>query len=231
MRVFILAGGLGTRLRAVVSELPKAMAPIRGKPFLQHQLEWLMAQGFGHFVLCVGYRHQAITAHFGDGGRFGARIDYSIEPEPLGTGGALRLARPWFDGDALVLNGDTLLDADLNALLACHLRAGAAASIGAVRQADTSRSGTIEFDAGGRVSAFVEKGARNSGWVSAGAYAVSPRAFDHFPEQPALSLERDVFPRMAAARGLAACPLPGGFVDIGTPESYAAVQSPSEAGG
>lgn len=230
MRVFILAGGLGTRLRPVVTDLPKAMAPIRGKPFLQHQIEWLMAQGFDHFVLCVGYRHEAIAHHFGDGARFGARVEYSVEPEPLGTGGALRLARPWFDGDALVLNGDTLLDADLHLLVDCHRAGGAAISVGAVRQADASRSGTLEFDAAGRVSAFVEKGARSSGWVNAGAYAVSPSAFDHFPERPALSLERDVFPRMAAARALSACPLPGGFVDIGTPESYAAAQAPKETG-
>src|SRR5262245_17720256 len=114
----ILAGGLGTRLREAVPDLPKPMAPVAGRPFLEHQLDLWIAQGVRRFVLAVGYRHEAIVQHFGASYR-GATLEYSVETQPLGTGGALRQAAAMVgDERALLLNGDTWFDVPLPALAA-----------------------------------------------------------------------------------------------------------------
>jgi len=120
--VLILAGGLGIRLRSIVADKPKALAPIMGKPFLEIQIELLKHQGATHFVLCVGHLSQQIAETFGDGSRFGVRIDYSEERDKLrGTAGAIKLAQSFIKDRALILNGDTFLDFDHNELVEKHL--------------------------------------------------------------------------------------------------------------
>src|SRR5262245_37973673 len=112
MKAFVLAGGLGTRLRPRFGDLPKPLAPLAGKPFLAHQLEWLARHGVREVVLCSGYGAERMRAALGDGGAWGVRLVHSEESEPLGTGGALRLAAAHVGGPALVLNGDTLAACD-----------------------------------------------------------------------------------------------------------------------
>src|SRR6185295_2279579 len=111
-RVFILAGGRGTRLQALFPDQPKPMVPVAGRPFLEHQISLLAQQGFDDFVLCLGYRAEQISSYFGDGARWGVRLAYSTELQPLGTAGALKQAARLWSGPALVLNGDTYLDTD-----------------------------------------------------------------------------------------------------------------------
>jgi len=120
VKVFILAGGLGTRIHPLFSDYPKAMIPFRGKPFLEVQMKILADQGFTSFVLCVGYKADQIITHFGDGKAWGWKVAYSHEPMALGTGGALRYAERYMKATSIILNGDTYLPMDYQALVRTH---------------------------------------------------------------------------------------------------------------
>ncbi len=179
--VVILAGGLGTRLRSVISDRPKGLAPVGDRPFLEIQISVLRDQGARRFVLCVGHRADQIRECLGDGSRLGVNIDYSIEPEVLlGTGGALRLAHRFFQPHALVLNGDTYLATDYTRLLAHHTderaRQMVAATVTLARLEETQRFGTVLLEPTGRyLTGFKEKDLdqRGPGWLNAGAISSS----------------------------------------------------------
>lgn len=223
--VVILAGGLGTRLKSVVSDRPKALAPIGARSFLEIQLEILRDQGARRFVLCVGHRADQVQTEFGDGAHLGIHIDYSIEKELLGTGGALRLAERFFQPRALVLNGDTYLDADYDRLLRHHqTQFGALATLTLARLEDARRFGTVLVDSKEQnVIGFREKieTGPTQGWLNAGAYVIERDLLNRIPVDRPVSLEREVFPA-AIAEGLriAALPCEQPFYDIGTPEDF-----------
>ena len=217
----ILAGGLGTRLRAAVPDLPKPMAPVAGRPFLEWLLERWIAQGVRRFVLSVGYRAEVIRAHFGV--RFGgAEIDYAVEETPLGTGGGLLLALARLEGGApfLLLNGDTLLDVEWRALAAFHAERGAEITIALMHNTAEGRYGGVETDAHGRIRAF---GVRGAAVANSGVYLMDPRVLRARPmENKPVSLENDLLPALIA-RGtrMYGMRCTGGFIDIGLPEDYA----------
>jgi D-glycero-alpha-D-manno-heptose 1-phosphate guanylyltransferase len=223
MQAILLAGGLGTRLRGVVSDLPKPMAPIDGRPFLAFLLDELSAAGFTSAVLAVGYRHEAIQQHFGDRYR-SLLLHYSVEPEPLGTGGALRLALAQTAApEIFVLNGDTYLELDYSAMRAAHRQARAELTV-AVRQVpEAGRYGALDL-AAGHIRGFFEKGRSGPGAINAGVYLLSRGLFDRYELPPAFSFETDFLaPRVLALKPLAfaADKL---FIDIGIPENYARAQ-------
>jgi NDP-sugar pyrophosphorylase family protein len=225
--VIILAGGLGTRLRSIVSDRPKGLAPIGSRPFLEIQIELLRRQGAKRFVLCVAHFADMIQNYFGDGREWGARIDYSMEGELLlGTGGALKTAERFFAPRALVLNGDTFFDLDYRRLVQRHLEehhhAGALATLALARALDYSRYGNVVLDDSGQyLRGFEEKPERREGepgWLSAGAYMIERELLDPLAADRPYSLERDVFPlALAAGRTLAALTSSQLFFDIGTP--------------
>jgi len=221
MRAFVLAGGLGTRLKPRFGDLPKALAPLGGRPFLTHVLEWLRGHGVRDAVLCVGYAADRLRAEWGDGSSLGMVLRYSTESEPLGTGGALRQAAPWVDGPALVLNGDTLLSCDPWALERTRWECGAIGALALYEVADPRGRGRVECAADGRILRFVEKDPLNRGpaLVNGGLYAFSPALWRHLPEGRS-SLERDVLPALAAAGTLRGASVAGEFFDIGTPEEW-----------
>ena len=229
-RVFILAGGLGTRLRGLFPDQPKAMVPIAGRPFLWHQVALLAGQGFRDFVFCVGFRAEQIVVYFGDGAAWNLRIAYSREPLPLGTAGALRQAASFFTGSALVLNGDTYLDTDFRDLLAQHGERSAPAALGTlglVQVADCSRYGEVLLAPDRRLRQFAEKTSAppHAGLVNAGAYVFEPAILEAIAPGRAVSLEHETFPALlSAGAALYGAPLDGTFVDIGTPEGYAALE-------
>ncbi len=228
--VLILAGGLGTRLRPALSDRPKGLAPVAGRPFLRIQIELLRGAGARQFVLCVGHRGEQIRETFGDGSELGVRIEYSVEGERLmGTAGALKLAERFFRPRALVLNGDTYLAADYDCLVrghcAEHARCGALATVALARAEDAARFGTVLLDSTGRyLAGFREKESVGSGgcWLNAGAYVVERTLLDNIPAGTPTSLERETFPDVLRAGGriaAACCAEP--FYDIGTPEDWA----------
>jgi NDP-sugar pyrophosphorylase family protein len=226
MKTFILAGGLGTRLRPVVRHQPKVMAGIRGRPFLEYQIEWLREQGFTDLVLCVGYLANQIVDYFGDGRRLRVRIDYALEEVLLGTAGAIRNGQQFIDGTFLVLNGDSYVEADLRAVIASHRQcrlqdAHTVGTIGSVWSASARSYGCVETAASGRILDFEEKAARGSTWINAGVYVLEPELLRLIPSTRPASLEKEIFPRaLASGAHLYAHPISGFFVDIGTPDGY-----------
>jgi D-glycero-alpha-D-manno-heptose 1-phosphate guanylyltransferase len=223
MQAIILAGGLGTRLRSVVSDLPKPMAGVAGRPFLSWVLDRLAAQGFRRAVLAVGYRYEAIHDHFGDS-HHGLPLSYSVEDSPLGTGGAIRLAAENLDAyPVFVLNGDTFVDLDYQAMRDAHDERGAAMSVAVCRVPDVSRYGALELR-GGRIVGFREKGPSGPGYINAGIYILSRQVMDMIPAQGPCSFEQQILvPRIAEIRP-AAFITEGLFIDIGVPEDYARAQ-------
>lgn len=219
----ILAGGRGTRLASVVPEWPKPMAPVCGKPFLELLLGALESKGLKRAVLSVGYRAETISGHFGSRFR-GVELDYEVEHEPLGTGGAIRRSLARCRGDAaLVVNGDTLLDLELGALHE-HWLATRRPTLVACEVPDTTRYGRVVVE-GQRLVAFTEKGTAGPGWINSGHY-VLPRDFLEGRGLPeAFSFENEVLAPQMAELGLAVFFSRGSFIDIGVPEDYARAQT------
>lgn len=223
LQAFILAGGLGTRLRSVVSNRQKVAAEVRGRPFLAFLFDQLIENGIRSVILCTGYHGNDLRERFGNS-YDRLQLTYSIEKEPLGTAGALKLAEPLINaGTALVMNGDSYCRVDLADFLEFHSRNGAAASILLTRVADTSRYGRVFLDQGGRITHFEEKGAhRGDGIINAGIYLLSREVIHSIPDDRPVSLEREIFPAMS---GLFGYEVPGPFIDIGTPEDYARAEA------
>jgi len=230
MRAVLLVGGLGTRLRSVVPSAPKPLASIGERPFLELLVRQLRCQGIHRLVMCTGYRSHDIEAEFGDGHTRDVSIEYSTELQPLGTAGALRLARPHLEGepDFLVMNGDSFMEMDFSQLIRFHRKSGGLVSMAVVQMKNDMRYGKVEVGAKGRVTGFLEKGGGTpTGLVNAGVYVFSHRALEYLPEGPA-SLEKDVFPQLLC-QGIYAHVQQGIFIDIGIPEDYARAQQLCES--
>jgi D-glycero-alpha-D-manno-heptose 1-phosphate guanylyltransferase len=223
MQAIVLAGGLGTRLRSVVADLPKPMAPVAGRPFLAWILDRLARGGFERVVLAVGYRFEAIEQHFGAAYR-GMALHYSVEDRPLGTGGALRLAADhvghW---PVFVLNGDTFLDLDYRAMLDSHLQGHEQMSMAVCKVADAGRYGALDLQ-GGHVRGFSEKGIVGPGFINAGTYLLSEAVLDRLPRGEPFSFEKQLLVPEVSAMRPAAFATDGLFIDIGVPEDFARAQ-------
>lgn len=221
MDAIILAGGKGTRLRPAVADVPKPLARVGERPFLDLLLRQLQRfQSVEKVVLAVGYKSEQIEAEYHNERRFGFPIEFSVEHAPLGTAGAIFLAlRNTRSQDVLVLNGDSYVEFDLSALAADHSRHAAAITMVVVEVADAGRFGSVIVDSSSeRVLGFAEKtGSSAPGLINAGCYVLARRVFEHIPIEPA-SFERDVIPRHLASTYAHA--VTGKFIDIGTPESY-----------
>lgn len=222
--VYILAGGLGTRLAHLLGDLPKPMAPVAGKPFLEWQIAWLARQGFDDIVLLVGHRHEVIMEYFGDGSGFSVKIRYAVEHELLGTGGAVLAALTEYPSESFViLNGDTFFDLDLVWLTdyLLHSIPRDAICLALKYREDTRRYGNVTLTGHWQVSGFVEKaGDLTDGYINGGVYLGRSQALAAHTGGR-LSMETDIFPRLVQEGRLFGVPFGGRFVDIGIPEDYA----------
>ena len=220
MKAFVLAGGLGTRLKPRFGDLPKPLAPLGGRPFLATQLAWLRGRGITRAVILAGHGADQVREALGDGSPWDVSLEYSVEDEPLGTGGALKLAERFVEGPALVVNGDTLGDAQPWRLERDRWEAGAIGAVALYRVEDATGRGRVEH-AGGRITSFVEKDAdfRGPAWVNGGQYVFAPAFWSVLKAGPS-SLERDVLPGLARDGRLLGCTCEGRFWDIGTPEDF-----------
>jgi D-glycero-alpha-D-manno-heptose 1-phosphate guanylyltransferase len=224
-KAVLLVGGLGTRLRSVVPSKPKPLASVGSKSFLELLVEQLCNQGIQRLVMCTGYLADRFENEFGDGHEWGVTIEYSKEPTPLGTAGAVKFAQPYLQDlpDFLVMNGDSFVEADFHQLFRFHRTHGGLVSIVVVEVDNACRYGTVEMDDTGRVGRFLEKtGNHAPGIVSAGVYIFNRAVLEHIPEGPA-SLESNLFPQLLD-QGVFAFKQDGMFIDIGTPEDYARAQ-------
>lgn len=224
----VLAGGLGTRLRAAVPDRPKVLAPIRGVPFVDILLAALRERGVRRVVLLVGAMHEQVEAHVHDNLPAELRdldIAFSLETTPLGTAGAVKNAARFCDQPFLLVNGDTYFTFDLPSLVAGHERLGTLVTLAACPIDDTSRYGSLDLDDAGRVRAFREKAtSAGSGVINGGIYLMDPGVLDEIPGGRAVSLETEVFPKLVAAAPsrIGAVVQHGDFFDIGTEASYRA---------
>ena len=225
VRALVLCGGLGTRLRPVLSDRPKSMALISGTPFLQLLLDRLKSEGVDDVILGTGYMAEKIESYFGSGDKLAVRIRYSREHEPLGTAGALKLAEPVVSDPVLVLNGDSYAEWNLNRMLELFRAKDADIVIVLQAVADITRYGSVALNQEGRVTEFMEKGARSGpGLINAGIYLLRKQIVRDLPAGTAISLERDVFPRLLDRKvyGLISTGL---FIDIGIPEDFKRAQT------
>jgi len=229
----ILCGGLGTRLRSVIGAKQKTVAEVNGRPFLFFIIEELVRQGVRRVILSSGYQaeelRQLVVGH-----DFGATVVFSVEAEPLGTGGALRFAQSLIQSDPFfVLNGDSFCQVRYADLLAQHQERQALATLTLVARRDREDYGSVVLTADGRVQGFLEKAkdvvpaqdvsGTEPRFVNAGVYCFSRGVFAQMPSQKKFSLEYDFFPR-GCGQGLAGFVVDGPFIDIGTPERYAQAQ-------
>jgi D-glycero-alpha-D-manno-heptose 1-phosphate guanylyltransferase len=221
----ILAGGLGTRLREAVPDLPKPMAPINGRPFLEHQLDYWIGQGVHRFVLSIGYRHEMVTRHFGTSYR-GIPLDYAIEPSPLGTGGGLLLAAERLSREApfLVLNGDTYFEVKLAALRRFHESRKSDWTFALFRTAEAGRYMGMSIAADGRIIALKSGAGEPGQLANGGVYLVQPGTLSSSGGTATgkVSLEDDMLPAaFAAGCRFYGLECSGTFIDIGVPADYA----------
>jgi NDP-sugar pyrophosphorylase family protein len=203
-----------------VADRPKVLAPVRGRPFLAHILDRLAAASVREVVLLTGHGAAQVEEVMGDS-HAGMRLTYSLEPAPLGTAGAVRLALPRLSSTFLLLNGDSYCDVDLGAFLRSHRRRGAGASLVLARVPDPARFGTVRLGEGGRVVRFEEKRPGGRGWINAGIYLIDRSLVEALPPLQPASLERDLLPAWVAGGHVRGFRSGGRFLDIGTPESYA----------
>lgn len=224
MEAIVLAGGLGTRLASKLNGIPKPMADIAGRPFLEILLGQLERAGCGRVLLSVGYLRETIQSHFGAEFR-GVRLRYVTEDMPLGTGGAIRKAlRAAEEEFVLVLNGDTFLDADYAKMMRFHFARGAEITMAVMHQQDTARYGGVLVE-DKRVVGYVEKGRSGPGWINAGAY-VLPREMQ-WPStlDERFSFETDFLTPEIGRIPTAAFMVEGFFLDIGVPEDLERAQT------
>ncbi len=222
MQALVLVGGKGTRLRPLTTEIPKPILTLVDRPFLSYMIEWLGSHGVDEVVLACGFLPDQLEEVLGDGSPGGPAIRYLVEPEPLGTGGAIRFALPELEDRFFALNGDVLTDLDLSALWQSHLDRGARASLGLYPVEDPTGYGLVDLADDGRVLDFHEKpepGHAGAGLINAGTYVLEKSAFDGVPEGCEVSIEREIFPGLVD-NGLCGLRLDGYWMDIGTPDRY-----------
>lgn len=216
----LLAGGLGTRLRSAVPDLPKCMAPVNGKPFLAYVVRYLQQQGITRFVFALGYRHHDFDAFLRSFFKEG-QYAVSVEEEPLGTGGAIKLAcDKALSENVLVTNGDTIFEADVTALAGFHHRHQAACTLALKPMTNFSRYGAVLLDKDGVIRQFREKQQCSEGLINGGVYALNVAKFKKhtFPEK--FSFEKEYLEKYTAEQMFYGLPQHGYFLDIGIPEDY-----------
>jgi NDP-sugar pyrophosphorylase family protein len=229
MQALILAGGLGTRLRGIVKNIPKVMVNIKGRPFLEYLVLQLKNYSLNDIILCTGYLKGKIENYFGNGNNLGVNIIYSEETEPLGTGGAIKFAENLIpEGDFIVMNGDSLFDIDLCKLIDCHLNKKAIASMALAKVKNTLRYGSVEMSKDNKIKSFIEKVEYSHlNLINGGIYILNRKIFKFIPEGEKISLENDIFPKLIG-KGFYGISFDNYFIDIGIPEDYIKIQKNPE---
>jgi NDP-sugar pyrophosphorylase family protein len=220
----VLCGGLGTRLRPLITDRPKALAEISGRPFIDILLDRIFAQGISRAVLCVGFEKEQIKDHItlarAQRPAWG-EVVFSEEDAPLGTGGAIKNAEALVGGEHFfVLNGDTLAEVVLADLYGFHREKKSTVTIAAAPVPDRADVGSLDIRDDGRISGFRERAADRAGYVNAGAYMMHRSVFDIMPPEGEFSLEQDIFPKVVVTHPCFAFVTDASVLDIGTPERY-----------
>ncbi len=221
----VLAGGLGTRLRSAVPDMPKCMAPVNGRPFLDYIIHYYRKQGIQRFIFSLGYKSEIIETWL-DQAYAGLEKLIVIEREPLGTGGAIRLAASAAkEKTSCILNGDTLFEVDMAALSSFHLQSSALCTLGLKPMKQFDRYGAVETDDHGQITRFREKQFYKSGWINGGVYLLNAKTFLQTGMPEKFSFEKDFLETNCNKGILYGLPQDGYFIDIGIPEDFARAQT------
>ncbi len=220
MEAIILAGGLGTRLKKVVSNVPKPMAPIGEKPFLEYIFRYLKKNSIQRVILSVGYKWETIRDYFGDNFD-GIEIVYSVENEPLGTGGAIKKAMSQVESQKVyIINGDTFFNVNLNDL---KLEKGSRITLSLKKMYNFDRYGCVKLDTNNLVSSFLEKSYKKEGNINGGVYLVKKNIFDNFTLEEKFSFEEFMEKKFQTLK-IGAKVFDNFFIDIGIPSDYKKAQ-------
>ena len=222
MQAVLLAGGLGTRLRSVVSDRPKPMANVCGKPFMEYLILELKKHGISHIIMAVGYKGSFVESYFQNGEKLGVRIEYSYEQTQLGTAGAIKNAEKFItDPEFFVLNADTFYQAAYGDVISLYDRLELDMALVLRRVPDVSRYGSVRLD-GQLITGFNEKICENvPGLINGGIYLMKKEILDHIPVNQKCSLENEIIPKMLSEKKkIGAVINDGYFIDIGIPEDY-----------
>jgi mannose-1-phosphate guanylyltransferase len=224
MQALLLVGGEATRLRPLTCNMPKAMVPVLNAPFLEHVIRYLSGHGVNDIVLAQGHLPKLMDDCFYDGKRLGVKLTYSLEPKPMGTGGAIKYAERYLDDCFLVLNGDIFTDLDLTSMLRFHKERRAKATISLTPVEDPTAYGVIETTADARVKRFLEKPKREevtTNMINAGTLILSKEVLRLIPPETNYSYERQLFPQLLQmGEMICGFPSPAYWIDIGKPETY-----------
>lgn len=223
MKVVIMAGGKGSRIASVASDIPKPMIPVGGKPVLEHQINCLREQGYKDIILIVGHLGQVIQDYFKDGSWLGVNIQYYLEEKPLGTAGALYYFKDILTDDFLLMNGDIIIDVDFNRFVKYHKEKGALASLLTHPNSHPYDSALIEADDNGVVTKWTHKEEERTVYknrVNAGVHILSPRLLEQLKEPIKTDLDRDILKPLVSTGCLYAYDSPEYVKDMGTPERY-----------
>jgi len=216
----ILAGGLGTRLRNAVPGLPKCMAPVNGKPFIDYVIRYLKAQGVEHFIFALGYMHEEIEKYINKEYP-SIHKSFSIEDSPMGTGGAIRLACSKVkDKNILIMNGDTLFAINIASLSDFHEYHSAACTIALKPMKNFDRYGVVETDKDGHIKSFNEKKSYQEGLINGGVYLINTTIFKSLNFPPIFSFEKDFLEKYVSTIKIMGVIQDKFFIDIGIPEDY-----------
>ena len=224
MKALFLAGGMGTRLKPLTDEIPKSMVPIMNRPLLERSMENLRKCGINQIVISTCHKSEYIEDYFGNGSKFGLKIEYIREDVPLGTGGAIKKTGHLYDGTFLVFNADIICSMDFMALVKLHKSKSAAVTIAVTEVKNPTAYGVIEYDKNGYAVSFTEKPEADkskSNFINAGVYVFEPEVLSEIPEGRPVSVERETFPALLQKGHKVAifngCKY---WMDIGTPENY-----------
>ena len=220
IKTIILAGGMGTRLRGVIEDIPKPMAPVGGKPFLEYLLLQLKKWRSAEVILSVGYKKDIIKSYFGNGSRFGINISYSEEDRPLGTGGALKKAISMTDDHRfIVMNGDSVFDINFSDFVGYHISKPGIASMSLAIVKDRRRYGSVDINDRGVITGFQKEGLDAPGLINGGIYLIDRDIVSYIPDGQ-ISLEGRILPLIQRDNLLYGKIFEAFFLDMGTPEDY-----------
>jgi mannose-1-phosphate guanylyltransferase len=219
MKAVILAGGLGKRLRPLTSNKPKPMLPLGGKPILLHVINWVKKNDIKEIVLCVSYLHKTIEDYFGDGKKFGVKIEYAISSKPLATAGQLKTAEKFIDDTFVCVYGDTLLDFNLKNMIRQHKEKKSFVTMSLYEYKTNIRYGVIDTKNNGNVSAWNEK-PEIKAKVNIGCYVMEPATLGFIPKNRPFGMDTVIKKAISKRKAVNSFLSKKGFIDIGDKETY-----------
>ena len=219
MKAVILAGGLGTRLQPYTKSLPKPMLPLDGKPILEHEIEWIKKNGIKEIVLCVSYLRKKIEDHFGDGERFGVKIEYAISSKPLATAGQLKTAEKFIDNTFVCIYGDSIYNFSLRNMIKQHKKSKSNVTMSLYDYKFNLKYGVIETKNSGQVTSWNEK-PEFSAKINIGCYVMEPEVLQLIPKNRLYGMDSVIRKILAKKKKVSSVISKKGFIDIGDKETY-----------